>query len=369
MPDTIITFPNCGEKIPLTEALTHQISESLKKSAREEISSEMKDLKQANQEKENRLKLAEEKQLEMLKKNRELEEKAKTMDLEIAKKVEAERKKIEEAALNKAAENFHMQVRSKDEQLDQMRKTIDDLKRKSEQGSMQIQGEVQEHDLKNALVLSFPSDSIMDVPTGINGADLMHIVKNRSGINLGLILWESKNTKHWSDEWIKKLKDDQMQAKADLCVIVSQTLPSDIKGFGMKEGIWITTSSNVIPLATALRHQLASLAQMKTSLVGKDEKMEALYSYLTSTQFQNRVENIVRAFQGMHEELNKEKRSTERVWARREKELERVMKNTVGMYGDFQGLIGTALPIITSLELPEGDLNDDIESKSDDQIA
>jgi len=360
MSEAIITCPKCGEKIPLTEALTHEFAETFQKKAREEISGELKELQRSNLEKENKLRLADQKEVEMIRKTKELEEKAKTMELEVIRKVEIERKKIEENAQNKASEEFRMQVRSKDEQLDQMRRTIDDLKRKSEQGSMQIQGEIQEHDLKNALILAFPSDVISDVPTGINGADLVHIVKNRSGFNLGCILWESKNTKHWSDGWIQKLKDDQVQAKADVCIIVSQTLPPDIKGFGIKDGIWLSAPSHAILLANAMRYQLMSLSQIKASIVGKDEKMEALYSYLTSTQFKSRVENIVVAFKGLREELDKERRSTERMWARREKELERVMKNTLGMYGDFEGLIGSALPAISSMELPEGNSEDEV---------
>ncbi len=169
------------------------------------------------------------------------------------------------------------------------------------------------------------------------------------------MIWESKNTKNWGGDWIKKLKDDQVEAKADLCIIVSQVLPEGVKGFGLVEGVWVTDLSHALPLAHALRHQLLQLAQVKASLVGKDEKMEILYKYLTSPQFKNRMENIVNAFICMQQDLESEKRAMQKHWKKREKEVERVIENTTGMYGDFQGLIGAALPTITSLELPSGD--------------
>ena len=169
------------------------------------------------------------------------------------------------------------------------------------------------------------------------------------------MIWESKNTKNWGGDWIKKLKDDQVEAKADLCIIVSQVLPEGVKGFGLVEGVWVTDLSHALPLAHALRHQLLQLAQVKASLVGKDEKMEILYKYLTSPQFKNRMENIVNAFICMQQDHKKKKRAMQKHWKKREKEVERVIENTTGMYGDFQGLIGAALPTITSLELPSGD--------------
>lgn len=388
MPDTTtITCPKCGEKIPLTDALTHDLKEQLtkemgesirqeyekkmdseraalrkeaEKRAREEAGAKFKDLELANAEKDQKLQEAGQREMDFMKQKRELEEKAKSVDLEVARKVEEERKKIEESAQTRATEESRLQIKAKDEQMEQMRKTIDDLKRKSEQGSMQIQGEVQEDDLRDSLIAAFTTDTVEDVPQGVKGADLIHTVRTRTGMSAGTLLWESKNTKNWVGDWIKKLKDDQVQAKADICVIVTQALPEGVRGFGHVEGVWVTDPAHVLLLTNVLRHQLIQLAQVKASLVGKDEKMEILYEYLISTQFKNRVENIVRAFQEMHEELHKEKRATERMWARREKELERVMKNTVGMYGDFQGLIGTALPVITSLELPSGEETHDI---------
>jgi len=386
MPDsTTITCPKCGEKIPLTDALTHDLKEQLtkemgasmrkeyerkmeseraalkqeaEKKARDEAGARFKDLELANAEKDQKLQEAGQREMDFMKQKRELEEKVKSVDLEVARKVEDERKKIEEGAQAKASEEFRFQLKTRDEKESQMSRTINDLKRKLEQGSMQIQGEVQEDELKDALGAAFPEDSIDDVPQGIRGADLIHTVQMRSGIKAGTMIWESKNTKAWGGDWAKKIKDDQVLAKADVAIIVSQVLPDGIKGFGLFEGVWVSDPAHFLPLAQALRIQLIQLAQMKSSLVGKDEKMEILYGYLTSPQFKNRMENIVGAFVSMKADLESEQRSIKRQWAKRGKEIERVMDNTAGMYGDFQGLVGSALPAITSLELPSGESED-----------
>lgn len=391
-----ISCPTCGAKIPLNDALTHDLKERLSvelnapikrkeaelatkerqleeqyekkmeqervhlqdvatRKAREEMGTKVKDLEQAYADKDQKLKEAEGRELDLMKRQRALEEKERTMELEVERKLAQERKKIEGDAQNKASEEYRLQIMAKDEQMDQMRKTIDDLKRRSEQGSMQIQGEVQEDSLKIDLCTAFPEDTIVDIPKGICGADLQQTVRTRSNFCAGTMIWESKNTKNWGGDWIKKLKDDQVEAKADLCIIVSQVLPEGVKGFGVVEGVWVTDLSHALPLAHALRHQLLQLAQVKASLVGKDEKMEILYKYLTSPQFKNRMENIVNAFICMQQDLESEKRAMQKHWKKREKEVERVIENTTGMYGDFQGLIGAALPTISSLELPSGD--------------
>lgn len=402
---TTITCPKCGEKIPLSDALTHDMKEQLakemgveirkketelkareekmqehddamwkeyekkmeservtlkqeaEKKAREEAGVEFQDLVLANAEKDQKLQEAGQREMDFIKQKRELEEKVKSVDLEVARKIEAERKKIEEGAETKVSEEFRLQLRARDEKETQMGRTIDDLKRKLEQGSMQIQGEVQEDDLKEALGTTFPEDTIVDVPKGVNGADLIQIVQTRTGFKAGTMIWESKNTKSWSGDWIKKLKDDQVIAKADMAILVSQVLPEEIKGygFGLVDGAWVSNPAHYLSLAHVLRHQLIQLAHMKTSLVGKDEKMAILYEYLTSPQFQNRMENIVNAFVSMQSDLLSEQRAIKKHWRKREKEIERVIDNTTGMYGDLQGYIGTALPTIASLELPSGE--------------
>lgn len=334
--------------------------------AREKMSQEsdakLKELEEENKKNKEELRKAEQQELELRKKTREVEEKAERMQLEIQRTLDAERQKIAESVKKQALEEQRLKTLEKDKQLDQMRQQIEELKRKSEQGSMQIQGEVQEEDLKAALQSAFPTDIITDVEKGVKGADLIQTVVNQFGQQCGVILWESKNTKAWKDEWVSKLKEDQTLVKADICIIVTNVLPKNTETFAFINNVWVVNFSSVILLTQALRIQLQSLYQAKKSLVGREEKMEVLYGYLSSPQFKNRVENIVSAFSQLQDQLTKEKRAMQVMWARREKEIERVVSNTTGMYGDLQGIIGAALPTVEQLELPEGSGEEDAQA-------
>lgn len=403
MADQIITCPKCGTEIPLSDALTekmrHQLEGEIGKEfkekekaleskarsleegqknmeaqvakkleaekvkmwaiaqekAAEKLDVELKDLKKANEEKNEQLDKMRDEQLALRKEKRAIEEEKKNMKLEIEKKMDEERKDIAEQAKKDASEEMRLKMAEKDKQMEQLRKSLADAKRKSEQGSMQIQGDVQEDDLKMMLQNNFSMDVVVDVPTGIKGADLVQTVNTAFGHKAGIILWESKNTKAWSNEWIKKLKGDQALVKADVCVLVSQTLPDGVKDFKFQGGVWVCSYQSALSLVTALRMHLTQLSQVKQSLVGKDEKMELLYNYLSGSEFKNRIENIVSAFTTMQTDLNTEKRSMERIWKKRGKEIERVMMSTSGMYGDLQGIVGASLPAIKSLELPGGE--------------
>lgn len=399
MADQTITCPKCGTEIPLSAALTekmrHQLEgeigkefkekekqlaqkleaekgkmwEEAQKKATEKNDVELKDLKKANEEKNEQLNKMREEQLELRKEKRAIEEEKKNMKLEIEKKLDEERKTIAEQAKKDASEEMHLKMAEKDKQLEQMKKSVEDLKRKSEQGSMQIQGDVQEDDLKVLLRNNFLMDVIEDVPTGIKGADLVQVVNTSFGNQAGIILWESKNTKAWSDEWIKKLKGDQALAKADVCILVSQSLPDGIKDFKFQGGVWICCYKSVLSLVTVLRLHLTQLSQVKQSLVGKDEKMELLYHYLSGSEFKNKIENIVSAFTSMQSDLDTEKRSMERSWKKRGKEIERVIMSTSGMYGDLQGIVGASLPSIKALELPSVEDDDADEEVEDSESS
>lgn len=403
MTEQTITCPKCGTHIPLSDALTENIRHQLKhevgkeleekekllevkeknlkeslksiddqvskklesekvkmweiaqKKAVEKFDIELKDLKKANEEKDGILEKMRNQELELRKQQREILEKEKNLKLELERKLDLERKNISEQAKKDASEELHLKMAEKDKQMDQLRRALEDAKRKSDQGSMQIQGDVQEDDLKNMLKSAFPMDVIDDVPTGIKGADLIQTVNSAFGQKVGVIIWESKNTKAWSADWIKKLKGDQAIVKADVCVLVSQTLPEDVKDFKFESGVWICSYKSVMSLVSALRMHLTQLSQVKQSLVGKDEKMEMLYHYLSGSEFKNRMENIVSAFTGMQADLETEKRSMQRIWKKRENEIERVVMSTSGMYGDLQGIVGASLPTIKSLELPGGE--------------
>ena len=231
--------------------------------------------------------------------------------------------------------------------------SLEDMKRKAEQGSMETQGEVLEQDFEAQLKAFFVHDDIQPVPKGIRGADLVHNVRTPMGVDCGILLWETKNTKAWSQTWIPKLKDDMIEIRATIAILVSVVLPEGIKRFGRLDGVWVSDPLCAIPLAAALREQLMAVNRERTASIGKSEKMEALYQYLAGVEFKQKIEGIVEAFTSMQDQLNKERRAMERHWKQREKEIERVVKNTVGLYGDMQGIIGGQIPVIPALELED----------------
>jgi hypothetical protein len=278
-----------------------------------------------------------------------LEEDKQTFELEKMRQLEEAKSVFIEEASKKAAEEQQYIVAQLKKQLTDAIKAKDDLARKLEQGSQKTQGEVLELELEELLKAEFSHDEIASVPTGVTGADIIQKVMNRSGRVCGQIVWETKKTKSWNESWIQKLKDDQRAIKAEVAVIVSAVLPDDVKGFVFRDGVWICNIKLIIPLAIALRMNLESIAREKSISVGKNEKMEILYSYITGVEFKQRVEAIVEAFTGMDAGLKKERIAYEKIWAEREKQIKKVITNTVGMYGDLSGLV--ALPQIKMLEL------------------
>lgn len=324
------------------------------KKAEENSEAKMKMLQEELEQKSKKQRESEQKELDFVRKMRELEDQKRNVELEFEKKFSQKSKEIEEQAVIKAEEQASLKFKEKEMQVEQMRKTIEELRRKSEQGSMQVQGDALENDLKEILTLSFPIDSISDVPTGIKGADLLQIVRNEFGQDAGTIIWESKNTKHWKDEWIRKLKEDQAEAKSDVAILVSKSLPEGVKDAINIDGVWVVDYRLALTIASVLRANLLNIAKVKQSLEGTDEKMAMLHKYLTGSQFKNRIENIVLAFTAMKGDLESEKRAFQRVWAKREKEIERVVGNTTGLYGDLQGLMGQSLLSVPSLELDSG---------------
>jgi hypothetical protein len=216
---------------------------------------------------------------------------------------------------------------------------------------METQGEVLEQDFEAQLRSFFIHDDIQPVPKGIRGADLVQTVRTPIGAECGVLLWEAKNTKAWSHGWIPKLKDDMIEIRASIAILVSVVLPNGISRFGQVDGVWVSDPLCAIPLAAALREQLMAVNRERTASAGKNEKMEALYQYLAGSEFKQKIGGIVEAFSSMQDQLNKERRAMERIWKQREKEIERVVKNTVGLYGDMQGIIGGQIPTIPALEL------------------
>ena len=79
--------------------------------------------------------------------------------------------------------------------------------------------------------------------------------------------------------------------------------------------------------------------------------MEFLYRYLSGDQFRRRIEAMVEAFATLQTGLNRERTAMERIWKEREKQIERVLANTAGMYGEVRGIVGSSLPGVPALEL------------------
>lgn len=273
------------------------------------------------------------------------------MQLEIERKLDAERKAIRESAQKDIAEEHRLKEAEKEQQLTAMRKQIDDLKRKAEQGSQQTQGEVLELELETLLGARFPTDTIEPVPKGVHGGDVLQCVHDGNGTACGAIIWESKRTKAWSDGWLPKLRDDQREAKAELAAILSVALPANISTFALVDGVWVTSGACVVGLATALRTSLIEANAIKQAEHGRQGKMEVLYAYLAGPQFRQRVEAIFESFSALRNDLEQEKRAMQRIWAKREKQIDRVLTNTVGLHGDVAGIIGGTLPEIAGIEL------------------
>lgn len=292
-------------------------------------------------------------QAELLKEKRELEDAKAEMALTIQRGIQegldasrAQGRKEAEEALNlKLAESQHT--------IEGMKRQIEELKRRAEQGSQQLQGEVQELELEAALAAQFPADTIAPVPKGEFGGDCVQNVYGPLGQVCGTILWESKRTKNWNDAWLQKLRDDQRASKAEVAVIVTQALPKEVSTFQLIDGIWVTSWSCAMPVAMCLRQSLIELALAKQSREGQETKMELVYAYLTGPQFRQRVQAIVEAFTTMQQDLAAERRAIQKHWAKREAQLERVLLATAGMYGDLQGIAGQSIREIEGLQLLE----------------
>jgi len=328
------------------------IEEKIKKEAAEASCLEVTDLKQQLEEKTKRLEETQQQELELRKRQREIEEKEKAFELKMSRQLDVERQQIRNKVTREFEENHRLKDLEKDKQLTGMRQQIEELKRKAEQGSQKLQGEILELELEQLLRDEFCFDEFESIASGIKGADILQTVKTQAGRVCGKILWETKRTKNWSDGWIQKLKDDQRAAKADLAVIVSEVLPQGFHHFRQIETIWVTDIPSAISLALALRTLLIQVARTKEIQTGKEEKKEIVYSYLTGPEFRNRVQAIMEGFIGMKKDLDAEKRAMETIWAKREKQIEKVVLNIAGMHGDLEGIAGTSLPAIKMLQLP-----------------
>ena len=317
----------------------------------EQKDKELTELQDVIKQRDKKLAEAQKTQLDFLQKQRELDDARRELDLTVEKRVQEGLTATRDQAKKEAEEGLKFKVMEKEQTITAMQKQIEDLKRKAEQGSQQLQGEVQELELEALLTTKFPLDQVIPVPKGEHGGDVLQRVVNSFGQPCGTILWESKRTKNWSDGWLTKLREDQRTAKAEIAIMVSQALPKDVESFQFIDGVWVVHPKMTLPVAFMLRHTLLEVALARQSSEGQQTKMELVYQYLMGPRFRQRVEALAEAFTTMQDELNKERKVITKQWAKREEQIDRVMQATVGMYGDLQGIAGKSLKEIEGLEL------------------
>lgn len=379
MSEPLIKCPSCGAEFPLNDAALAPILEDanrhfesrLKKES-ERIASEAAakaehDLKAALAErsealdklqeqvnlKEQKLAEAQKQQAEALVLKMALEDEKRELDLTIQKGIQEGIETAREKAKKDAEEALSLRLKEKDLLIESLTGKIDEMKKKAEQGSQQAQGEVQEIALEEALRTEFPIDVIEPVEKGVRGADCIQRVRNDAGQLAGSILWESKRTKNWGADWLVKLRADQREVGAEIAILASQAMPEAGEVLTYVDGVWVCAFSLAIPLAKVLRPLLHEIARSRQVTSGQKTKTEMIYAYLTGSQFRQRVEAIVEAFTSMKADLDKEKRSLMAHWAKREKELEKVLSATTGMYGDLLGIAGAEISEIERFDLAQ----------------
>lgn len=325
----------------------------VRKQAEDSLAVKFKDLEAQLGEKAGALKAAQEQELELRREQRRLKEERDAFELEMARKLDAERTALRQQVTEQLGEQNRLKLAEREKIIEDLRREMEALQRKATQGSQQTQGEVLELDFAASLAAAFPADKVEEVSKGVRGADVSQLVISPTGRSCGTILYENKRTKNWSDAWVPKLKEDMRNAKAELGVIVTETLPEGVKRFGLVDGVWVTDLASALPLAISLRWSLQQLTVAKLVKEGAQEKSAMLYAYLTGAEFRHRVEGVIEAFTTMKEDLEAEKRALTKHWAKREKQLSQVVENMASMYGDIQGISGNALQKIEALSLPE----------------
>ena len=327
-----------------------KIQEEEKEKALKESDSKIKFLEEKSITAESKIKQLKETELEALRLKNEVAELKRNQENEKKKYLLENSQKIIDGALKKQQEVFELEKSEKDAQLDTLRKTIEDLKRKSDQGSMQIQGEALEQLLEKFLKETFINDEIAEVAKGREGADLTQIVKNDFRQDCGKILYECKDVKAWNEKWVEKLKEDTRNGKGDVAVIVSTILPKYVDKIGKKDGIWICGFSDVKVVATILRDSLIKVHEANRLLDNVSDKKEQLYKYMTSIEFKQKWEAIIDTYINMQKQLTKEKVRLMKDWNEREKQLELMLKNSMAFIGDVKGIGGLEIPNLKLLE-------------------
>lgn len=375
MSELKIQCPKCSNEIELTEQLAGPMLADLQASFKDELAkqeaqatkalaaarAQAKEVAEAETAEEQavleeRLKVQDEKlreaqaaQATALKREQQLKDKEAEMELTLQKMLAEERPALAEKLTREADARSALKLAEQAQVMEGMKRQIEALKQKSDQGSMQIQGEAAEIVLEETLAAAFPSDGFVPVAKGASGADVRQNVIGPNGI-AGSILWESKRTKNWAAAWLAKLRDDQRASGCEVAVITSRALPEGVDSFGIVDGIWVCAPRYAVPLSTSLRQGLIDVAGAKGRVMGQETKMEMIYDYLTGTQFKQRVDAIVERFEDMQDNLRKERIFIEKQWALRAKHIDLVIASTVGMHGDLQGIAGRSMPEIESVD-------------------
>ena len=310
----------------------------------------LRELEKEIKEKATALKQAKEQELTLRREKRQLEEAKETLALEVQRTLDEERGKLKlQLKAQSDAEN-RLKIFEKEKVISDLKDKLADAQRKAEQGSQQMQGEVLELDFEQRLRTAFPLDQINEVAKGVRGADVLQEVASRGGKPCGSILYENKRTKKWSDAWVIKLKEDMRKAGADIGVIVTEVMPPEIDSFCQRDSVWVTDLKSSIPLAHVLRCLLQEVFIANGYREGAKEKMELLYTYLTGTDFRQRVSAVIEAFKSMRSDLERERRALTKAWSKREKHINSVVENMAGMIGDVQAISDNALQEIPALE-------------------
>ncbi|WP_299286154.1 DUF2130 domain-containing protein [uncultured Mucilaginibacter sp.] len=328
--------------------LQQQLEETLRKNIASDFENKLAMLENSNKESEEKLKLSRQKEMEFLQREQQLKNKEAEMELQLQRKLQEQRGEIaeqirkQEAEKNNLKETEHqLRVKELEKQLDDQKKLAEEMKRKAEQGSMQLQGEVQELILEELLRQSFPFDVISEVGKGIRGADCVQTVRNQFGQECGRIIYESKRTKDFGGDWIEKLKKDMRSQGVDVAVIVSQCYPKGMECFGEKDGVWICSFEEAKAVASVLRDSVIRLFNVMKSQENRGDKMHLLYNYLTSSEFSEQWKAIQEGFMSMKQSIQQERNAMEKLWKSREKQLEKVLLNAAFISGSIEGIAGS----------------------------
>ena len=378
---TNITCPNCKHEFAPTDAIREEVEKELNRKAiewqkkkneeyevrlteeRKKIQSSLEEnirknlaadfeqqlsmLQKNNKENEEKLAEARKQQVEYLKKEQDLKNKEAELELNVQKQLQSEREKLsleirgqEEQRMQVKETEYQLRLKEMEEKFEQQKKLAEEMRRKAEQGSMQSQGEAQELALEEMLKAAFPFDSIEEVGKGVKGADCIQVVRNNFGQECGKIIYESKRTSSFSNEWIEKLKADMRSQGAEIAVIVTKSMPKDMDSFGIKEGVWICSFAEVKALATVLRDGVIRIFSAAKSNENRGDKMHLLYDYLTSNEFAEQWKAIREGFMSMKLSIQKERDAMEKLWKAREKQLEKVLLNAAHIRGSIEGISG-----------------------------